>query len=321
MATYTVKKGDSLWKIAEKYLGSGSKWKEIYNLNKKVIGNNPNLIYAGQVLTLPGTSSSTSKSSSSSSSSSQKKPSTPQEVANLIPKYENPYEKQLQQFLASRPEFKPASEEEMLQQAKQYAALQIDPQLQALQRSLDEAAQYAESQRSMIEAAYSGIPAQIDRLLAQAREQGTEDAIARNVGRSGVVDYNVRELSQPVIEQATRYEAEKAAQLANIANALALAQKQALQQQQELEQQRGLLESTRLEELRQLGHAMQAEDWERAWNAAQNLAAMANQQYQFQQQAALNWAPYFMTSEQFRQMLPIDWAQVMGKVPTSIPQY
>ena len=209
----------------------------------------------------------------------------------------------------------------MLQQAKQYAALQIDPQLQALQRSLDEAAQYAESQRGMIEAAYSGIPAQIDRMLAQAREYGTEDAIARGVGRSGVVDYNVRELSQPVIEQATRYEAEKAAQLANVANALALAQKQALQQQQELEQQRGLLESTRLEEMRQLGHAMQAEDWERAWNAAQNLAAMANQQYQFQQQAALNWAPYFMTSEQFRQMLPIDWAQIMGKVPTRIPQY
>ena len=118
MATYTVKRG-FLWKIAEKYLDNASRWKEIYNLNKKVIGSNPNLIYPGQVLTLPGTSSSTSKSSSSSSSSS-KKPSTPQEVANLIPKYENPYEKQLQQFLASRPEFKPASEEEMLQQAKQY---------------------------------------------------------------------------------------------------------------------------------------------------------------------------------------------------------
>jgi len=66
---------------------------------------------------------------------------------------------------------------------------------------------------------------------------------------------------------------------------------------------------------------MQAEDWERAWNAAQNLASMANQQYQFQQQAALNWAPYFMTSEQFRQQVPIDWAQVMGKVPTSIPKF
>lgn len=51
--TYTVKSGDCLWNIAKKYLGSGAKYTEIYNLNKKVIGSNPNLIYAGQVLLLP----------------------------------------------------------------------------------------------------------------------------------------------------------------------------------------------------------------------------------------------------------------------------
>lgn len=34
---YTVKKGDNLWKIAEKYLGAGSKWEAIYDLNKTVI--------------------------------------------------------------------------------------------------------------------------------------------------------------------------------------------------------------------------------------------------------------------------------------------
>lgn len=51
--TYTVKKGDSLWAIAKKYLGSGSRYTEIYNLNKSVIGSNPSLIYPGQVLTLP----------------------------------------------------------------------------------------------------------------------------------------------------------------------------------------------------------------------------------------------------------------------------
>lgn len=50
--TYTVKKGDCLWNIAKKYLGSGARYKEIYNLNKDKI-KNPNLIYAGQVLKLP----------------------------------------------------------------------------------------------------------------------------------------------------------------------------------------------------------------------------------------------------------------------------
>ena len=51
-STYTVKSGDCLWNIAKKYLGDGSRYNEIYNLNKDKIPT-PNLIYAGQVLTLP----------------------------------------------------------------------------------------------------------------------------------------------------------------------------------------------------------------------------------------------------------------------------
>lgn len=49
---YTVKSGDCLWNIAKKYLGDGSRYNEIYELNKDKI-TNPNLIYPGQVLTLP----------------------------------------------------------------------------------------------------------------------------------------------------------------------------------------------------------------------------------------------------------------------------
>lgn len=51
--TYTVKRGDCLWNIAKALLGSGSRYTEIYNLNKDKI-KNPNLIYAGQVLRIPG---------------------------------------------------------------------------------------------------------------------------------------------------------------------------------------------------------------------------------------------------------------------------
>ena len=51
-ASYTVQKGDSLYKIAKSQLGSGDRWQEVYQANASTI-KNPNLIYAGQVLNLP----------------------------------------------------------------------------------------------------------------------------------------------------------------------------------------------------------------------------------------------------------------------------
>lgn len=51
--TYTVKAGDCLWNIAKKFYGKGSDYTKIYNANKGTIGGNPNLIYPGQVFTIP----------------------------------------------------------------------------------------------------------------------------------------------------------------------------------------------------------------------------------------------------------------------------
>lgn len=50
--TYNTVKGDCLWKIAEQKLGDGSRWTEIYNLNKDSISD-PDLIFVGQELVLP----------------------------------------------------------------------------------------------------------------------------------------------------------------------------------------------------------------------------------------------------------------------------
>ena len=44
---YTVKSGDTLSEIANKY---GTTWQNIYNNNRDIIGSNPNLIKPGQVL-------------------------------------------------------------------------------------------------------------------------------------------------------------------------------------------------------------------------------------------------------------------------------
>lgn len=49
---YTVKKGDTLWKIAQTELGNGARWKYIYELNKEKI-KNVNKLKVGQKLILP----------------------------------------------------------------------------------------------------------------------------------------------------------------------------------------------------------------------------------------------------------------------------
>lgn len=58
--TYVVKKGDSLWKIAEAHLPENTSvseidtaWRKLWDQNRDIIGDNPSLIYVGQRLVLP----------------------------------------------------------------------------------------------------------------------------------------------------------------------------------------------------------------------------------------------------------------------------
>ncbi|RCK75783.1 MAG: N-acetylmuramoyl-L-alanine amidase [Candidatus Ozemobacter sibiricus] len=71
--TYTVQPGDSLWKIAEKFLGNGSRYPELVEANKDKYPSllkNPNLIYPGWVLKIPGGGSSGTSSGVSDTTSS-----------------------------------------------------------------------------------------------------------------------------------------------------------------------------------------------------------------------------------------------------------
>ncbi len=49
---HTVEKGDTLWAIAEKTLGNGARYKEIFEANKPML-KDPDLIYPGQNLRIP----------------------------------------------------------------------------------------------------------------------------------------------------------------------------------------------------------------------------------------------------------------------------
>jgi nucleoid-associated protein YgaU len=50
---YTVKRGDSLWKIAERLLGDGARYKDIVELNRDVLNGRPDFIVSGTVLKVP----------------------------------------------------------------------------------------------------------------------------------------------------------------------------------------------------------------------------------------------------------------------------
>lgn len=67
--THTVVKGDTLWKIAEKYLGDGSKYREIMTLNSLT----STTIHAGLVLAIPGTSTSANTAAASTKTYTVKK--------------------------------------------------------------------------------------------------------------------------------------------------------------------------------------------------------------------------------------------------------
>lgn len=50
---HTVKDGDKLWNLAEKYLGVGHRYGKIIELNKKELGDNPERLRVGMKLRIP----------------------------------------------------------------------------------------------------------------------------------------------------------------------------------------------------------------------------------------------------------------------------
>jgi nucleoid-associated protein YgaU len=51
--SYTVGEGDTLASIAERFYGDPALWRRIYDANRQAIGDNPDSLRLGTVLTIP----------------------------------------------------------------------------------------------------------------------------------------------------------------------------------------------------------------------------------------------------------------------------
>lgn len=198
-----------------------------------------------------------------------------------------PYQQDLEQLLRALEIGPQMTPEEMQQRAQMQAGLLYDPQVNALTRALEQQQQSAEARRASIEAAYAGVSERTARLMEEARQRAVESAVARGGGRGGLVEWLTGELQTPIIERQQQIEAERASQLADVANALGLIEKQVAEQEQQLATQRGQYITQQVQALEELDYARRTGDWQRAFEAAQTLSNMAAEQQRQVQDYAL----------------------------------
>jgi hypothetical protein len=229
--------------------------------------------------------------------------------------YNMPYEQALRDILSQAPSYTPKSQEELQEIAENYASLNITPQLEALQRSIEQAVATANSQTEAINAAYAGVPAQTQSMLDEARRYAQESAIARGAGQSGVVSWETEKRTTPIMQQAQQAEQEKAAKLAAVANWLANVQSQGEEQKKQLSARQGDLTQQYLQLLSSQDQARSASDWERIFGSIGQLSNMAQNANFNSQNWAANLLPYFMQTTGQEMANQLDQSQVFGEVP------
>ncbi len=244
---------------------------------------------------------------------------SPQDFAyamqEALQQYSFPYEQALRDLISLAPRYEMPSEKELERQAREWAELQINPQLAELTRALEQAQQALGTRQQQVEASYAGMEEAVNRVMAEQAQRALESAIARGGGQSGAVEWLTSKLQQPIAEQFTSAQAQKAAELADIASRLAMLQEQAGTQRTQLQERLGQLEANRLAELRNLAYAQATGNWQQVMQSVSNLAQMATQAQQYSQQLAASLLPYYTLTEQQRQYQPMSWAELMGEVP------
>jgi hypothetical protein len=161
--------------------------------------------------------------------------------------------------------------------ANQYAQLQVDPQLTALQSQLATAQTQEQGQISQIQAANSQLPQEAQTMLTNARQQAMDDAAARGAGTSGVYDYDNQQLSTPIMEQVNAANAQSTASQQAAINQLATTNANIGNQTTALGTQQGQIASQYAESLNEYYTSAANQSFQGMVNAALALEALGAQ--------------------------------------------
>jgi molecular chaperone GrpE (heat shock protein) len=168
-------------------------------------------------------------------------------------------------------------------EAERYAQLMVAPQLDAINRRLAELGAQRESALQHVQAAYAGYPERLQRAYEEARQKALESAIARGLGRSGVVDWQAQKLNERLSELIAENEAKKAAALAEV-------ERNYQTELENLEAQRQTLAARRGEYARQFAEDLRRGYLDRVLQAVQAASALASAEAQ----TILSQLPYLV---------------------------
>ncbi len=163
------------------------------------------------------------------------------------------------------------SDEHLRGVADNYAGIQVDPVQAALRRAIEQAQLDADNQAGRIEAAYAGIPAELEKMETRQARADLESAISRGVGQSGAVEWASAHRGEHFASLLAQAEGQKAAELTAIANQLGLTQRQAEERKIELEQLRGMLIQDHLFNLQNQRYDRGMDQWQIGANYAFNV--------------------------------------------------
>ncbi|MFA5880568.1 MAG: hypothetical protein WC834_00105 [Eubacteriales bacterium] len=183
-----------------------------------------------------------------------------------------------QQFLADlmakMPTYTPPTETELFNQARNSIDLQLSPTLSAIKNKLARAGTTYENQKLATEAAYSGTQQQTQARLDEIRRASLNNAISRNMGRTGLVEYNTAQMSAPILAEEQRINNEKSAKLIGYSNDLANIQNELNSFLADTEGSRGKMEQEYIDKLKETIKQLTLQQNQFTWGQGVDMAKL-----------------------------------------------